>query len=77
MLISFVYCAKMLLFFFRAHYTVSLKDIEVGREVLDIPTSLFESKSSKKAIIDSGTTLVYLPSKAYNALMNKVTSAIY
>ncbi|XP_009619853.1 aspartic proteinase 36-like isoform X1 [Nicotiana tomentosiformis] len=58
----------------RAHYTVSLKDIEVGREVLDIPTSLFESKSSKKAIIDSGTTLVYLPSKAYNALMNKLMS---
>ncbi|XP_070026766.1 aspartic proteinase 36 isoform X1 [Nicotiana tabacum] len=58
----------------RAHYTLSLKDIEVGKEVLDIPTSLFESKSSKKAIIDSGTTLVYLPSKAYNALMNKLMS---
>ncbi|MCD9640719.1 hypothetical protein HAX54_026195 [Datura stramonium] len=56
----------------RAHYTVYMKDIEVGGEVLNIPTSIFESKTSKGAIIDSGTTLVYLPSKAYNALMNKL-----
>ncbi|CAN4123345.1 unnamed protein product [Withania somnifera] len=56
----------------RAHYTISLKDIAVGGEVLNIPTSIFDSKSSKGAIIDSGTTLVYLPSKAYNALMNKL-----
>ncbi|KAJ8528822.1 hypothetical protein K7X08_030466 [Anisodus acutangulus] len=55
----------------RAHYTVTLKDIEVGGEVVNIPTSIFEWKS-KGAIIDSGTTLVYLPSKAYNAMMNKL-----
>ncbi|KAH0685827.1 hypothetical protein KY285_016385 [Solanum tuberosum] len=56
----------------RPHYTVSLKDIEVDGEVLNIPTSIFELKSSKTAVIDSGTTLVYLPSKVYNALMNKL-----
>ncbi|XP_055828615.1 aspartic proteinase 36-like [Solanum dulcamara] len=56
----------------REHYTISLKDIEVGGEVLNIPSSIFESKSSKGAIIDSGTTLVYLPSKVYNALLIKL-----
>lgn len=56
----------------RVHYTLPLKDIVVDGEVLKVPTSIFESMSSKGAIIDSGTTLAYLPSKFYNALMNKL-----
>ncbi|XP_015069268.1 aspartic proteinase-like protein 2 [Solanum pennellii] len=56
----------------RQHYTVSLKNIEVDGEVLNIPTSIFESKYSEAAIIDSGTTLAYLPSNVYNAVMGKL-----
>ncbi|CAN4105786.1 unnamed protein product [Withania somnifera] len=46
------------------HYNVIMKGIEVGGQVLDIPTTM--------TIIDSGTTLAYLPHMVYNALMEKL-----
>lgn len=46
------------------HYNVVMKGIEVGGEVLDIPTTV--------AVIDSGTTLAYLPQKVHSALMEKL-----
>lgn len=52
-----------------------MKGIEVGGEVLDIPTTIFNTKSSM-TIIDSGTTLAYLPNMVYSALIYKVTSDI-
>lgn len=45
-----------------------MKGIEVDGQVLDIPTTM--------AIIDSGTTLAYLPHKVYSTLMDKVTTDI-
>lgn len=45
-----------------------MKGIDVGGQALDIPTTM--------AIIDSGTTLAYLPHVVYNTLMNKVTTDI-
>lgn len=46
------------------HYNVIMKGIEVGGQVLDIPTTM--------AIIDSGTTLAYLPHKVYSTLIDKL-----
>ncbi|MCD7447277.1 hypothetical protein HAX54_026396 [Datura stramonium] len=46
------------------HYNVIMKGIEVGGQVLDTPTTM--------TIIDSGTTLAYLPTMAYNALIDKL-----
>lgn len=46
------------------HYNVVMKGIEVGGQVLDIPTTM--------AIIDSGTTLAYLPHKVYSTLIDKL-----
>ncbi|XP_016442695.1 aspartic proteinase 36-like [Nicotiana tabacum] len=53
------------------HYNVVMKGIEVGGEVLDIPTTIFDTRSSM-TIIDSGTTLAYLPSMVYSALIYKL-----
>ncbi|XP_065013694.1 aspartic proteinase 36-like isoform X1 [Musa acuminata AAA Group] len=56
------------------HYNVNLKAIEVGGAFLQLPTDLFDTGDKKGTIIDSGTTLSYLPEVAYNALMNAVLS---
>ncbi|KAJ8753071.1 hypothetical protein K2173_011839 [Erythroxylum novogranatense] len=57
----------------KAHYNVVLKDIEVGGSILEIPTSIFDLGKQKEAIIDSGTTLAYLPEVVYETMMNKIT----
>ncbi|PHU07757.1 hypothetical protein BC332_24246 [Capsicum chinense] len=56
----------------KSHYTLPLDHIEVGGQVLNIPTYKSESKSSQAAILDSGTTLSYIPSKVYKALIDKL-----
>lgn len=46
--------------------------VQVGQEFLDIPADLFEAGDRKGAIIDSGTTLAYLPAIIYEPLVKKV-----
>lgn len=52
----------------RAHYNVVLKEIEVGGDVLTLPSDTFDNGT----IIDSGTTLAYLPQLVNEALIPKV-----
>lgn len=59
-------------YIFRAHYNVFLKDIEVGGEVLTLPSDVFENGFRQGTIIDSGTTLAYLPQVVYETLVPKV-----
>lgn len=54
------------------HYNVVMKGIEVNGEALNIPTTIFDAGSNRGTIIDSGTTLAYLPNKVYDALMSKL-----
>ncbi|XP_019193699.1 PREDICTED: aspartic proteinase-like protein 2 isoform X2 [Ipomoea nil] len=56
------------------HYNVIMKSIEVDGDPLDIPTYTFDTGSSKGTIVDSGTTLAYLPDSIYGPLMNKMMS---
>ncbi|KAK4282987.1 hypothetical protein QN277_014291 [Acacia crassicarpa] len=56
----------------QTHYNVNLKDIEVDREVLQLPTDIFDSGNGRGTVIDSGTTLAYLPDTVYDQLMTKV-----
>ncbi|KAM0935782.1 putative nepenthesin [Dioscorea sansibarensis] len=56
------------------HYNVNLKAIEVGGSFLTLPTDLFETGEKKGTIIDSGTTLAYLPETAYKLLMPAIFS---
>ncbi|GER28832.1 eukaryotic aspartyl protease family protein [Striga asiatica] len=54
------------------HYNVILKSVEVGGQFLNLPTDIFDAGSNRGTIIDSGTTLAYLPSVVYQQLMSKV-----
>lgn len=56
------------------HYNVILKSIQVGATFLKIPTDTFETGNKKGTIIDSGTTLVYLPDQAFKPVMNAIFS---
>lgn len=58
----------------QAHYNVNLKTIEVGGHYLDLPTDVFDTGDGKGTIIDSGTTLAYLPEAVYDPLLTKVMS---
>lgn len=49
-----------------------LKDLEVGGESVQLPTDIFDSTSGRGTIIDSGTTLAYLPSSVYEQILEKV-----
>ncbi|KAL2482242.1 Eukaryotic aspartyl protease family protein [Forsythia ovata] len=55
-----------------AHYNVIMKAVEVGGQFLDLPTYLFDTRSRGRTIIDSGTTLAYLPAKVYEPLIEKM-----
>ncbi|XP_074292358.1 aspartic proteinase 36-like [Silene latifolia] len=50
------------------HYNVVMKSVEVAGHVLDLSTSW----TDRGAVIDSGTTLAYLPDDIYNRIVDKV-----
>lgn len=56
----------------QAHYNVVMKAVEVGGEVLNLPTDVFETGERKGTIIDSGTTLAYIPEEIYEPMMKKI-----
>ncbi|XP_065873635.1 aspartic proteinase 39-like [Euphorbia lathyris] len=58
----------------QAHYNVVMREIEVDGDVLDLPSDVFDSSDRKGTIIDSGTTLAYLPNSVYEPLMTKILS---
>ncbi|XP_022157064.1 aspartic proteinase-like protein 2 [Momordica charantia] len=58
----------------QAHYNVMLRGVEVGGTALDISVGLF-SDFRRGTIIDSGTTLAYLPEAVYLRLMKKILAA--
>ncbi|CAI8613283.1 unnamed protein product [Vicia faba] len=55
-----------------AHYNVILKDMEVDGDPIQLPTDIFDSGSGRGTIIDSGTTLAYLPASVYNQIVTKI-----
>ncbi|XP_073019896.1 aspartic proteinase 36-like isoform X1 [Primulina eburnea] len=54
------------------HYNVVLKGVEVGGQLLNLPSALFDGGLGRRATIDSGTTLAYLPSEVYQQLLDKI-----
>uniref|UniRef100_A0A7N0TZG5 Peptidase A1 domain-containing protein n=1 Tax=Kalanchoe fedtschenkoi TaxID=63787 RepID=A0A7N0TZG5_KALFE len=54
------------------HYNVIMKAIEVGGDVLQLPTDEFDTQDQKGTIIDSGTTLAYLPEEVYDPLISQI-----
>lgn len=49
-----------------------MKAIEVGGDVLELPTDTFDTGARRGTIIDSGTTLAYIPEAVYEPLLTKV-----
>lgn len=58
----------------RPHYNVNMTAVEVGREFLNLTGDVFEIGNKKGTIIDSGTTLAYLPQVIYEPLVKTVSS---
>ncbi|XVE84545.1 hypothetical protein DITRI_Ditri17bG0021700 [Diplodiscus trichospermus] len=54
------------------HYNVNMTAVQVGHDFLNFTTDIFESGDRKGTIIDSGTTLAYLPEMIYEPLVTKV-----
>lgn len=56
------------------HYNVNMTAVEVGREFLNLTGDVFEFGNKKGTIIDSGTTLAYLPQVIYEPLIKTILS---
>ncbi|KAL6191380.1 hypothetical protein ACLB2K_037771 [Fragaria x ananassa] len=56
------------------HYNVNMKAVQVGLSFLNISTDVFEAGDRQGTIIDSGTTLAYLPDVVYEPLVSKIFS---
>lgn len=49
-----------------------MKAIEVGGDILQLPTDIFDVGAKQGTIVDSGTTLAYLPDLVYKQILQKV-----
>ncbi|XP_057515464.1 aspartic proteinase 36-like isoform X2 [Amaranthus tricolor] len=56
----------------QAHYNIIMKSIEVDGQALELYSD--SSGSDRGAIIDSGTTLAYLPDDAYDKIVDTILS---
>ncbi|KAK7273144.1 hypothetical protein RIF29_14190 [Crotalaria pallida] len=56
------------------HYSVNMTAVQVGHTFLNLPTDASEQGDRKGTIIDSGTTLAYLPEGVYVPVVDKIIS---
>ncbi|XP_051141175.1 aspartic proteinase 39-like [Andrographis paniculata] len=54
------------------HYNAELESITAGDAKLRLPWDFFGLASANRAVIDSGTTLAYLPADMYNQVVEQV-----
>lgn len=57
---------------YRPHYSVNMTAVQVGLQFLNLTTDVFELGDRKGTILDSGTTLAYLPEIIYDPLVSQV-----
>ncbi|XP_071701304.1 aspartic proteinase 36-like [Rutidosis leptorrhynchoides] len=55
------------------HYSVNVTGIEVGTQFLNLTINT-HLRDKRRTIIDSGTTLAYLPDAIYNPLINEIVA---
>ncbi|MCD7469372.1 hypothetical protein HAX54_008342 [Datura stramonium] len=60
----------------KGHYTVYLQSIAVNGQILPVDPGVFVSSGDRGTIVDSGTTLVYLASEAYEPFVNAITAIV-
>ncbi|KAL2470165.1 Eukaryotic aspartyl protease family protein [Abeliophyllum distichum] len=56
------------------HYNVNMTAVQVGLDFLNLTIDVYTIGDNKGAIIDSGTTLAYLPEVIYTPLVKKILS---
>ncbi|XP_042986672.1 aspartic proteinase 36-like isoform X1 [Carya illinoinensis] len=56
------------------HYSVNMTAVQVGHAFLNVSKEVFEVGDRRGTIIDSGTTLAYLPEMVYEPLVSKIIS---
>ncbi|KAM7461562.1 hypothetical protein LguiA_029683 [Lonicera macranthoides] len=56
------------------HYNVNMTAVAVGHDFLNLSANVFGVGDKKGTIIDSGTTLAYLPQVIYDPLIRKILS---
>ncbi|KAF3683005.1 hypothetical protein CQW23_22803 [Capsicum baccatum] len=56
------------------HYNVNMTAVEVGYQLLNLSSEVFTNGANEGVIIDSGTTLAYLPEAIYGPLVKKILS---
>ncbi|KAB2039544.1 hypothetical protein ES319_D02G017100v1 [Gossypium barbadense] len=56
------------------HYNVNMTAVQVGHDFLSFTPDIFDSGDRQGVIIDSGTTLAYLPEMVYEPLVSKILS---
>ncbi|QCE12814.1 aspartic proteinase-like protein 2 [Vigna unguiculata] len=56
------------------HYSVNMTAVQVGQTFLSLSTDASAQGDGKGTIIDSGTTLAYLPEGIYDPLVSKIIS---
>ncbi|XP_022855321.1 aspartic proteinase-like protein 2 isoform X2 [Olea europaea var. sylvestris] len=59
---------------FGPHYNVNMTAVQVGLDYLNLTTDIYTAGDNNGAIIDSGTTLAYLPEVIYVPLVKKILS---
>ncbi|KAJ9546113.1 hypothetical protein OSB04_025820 [Centaurea solstitialis] len=57
------------------HFSIELKAIEVGGNFIRLPRDIYDDRTRRGAIIDSGTTLAYFPNEIYNQIMKLIMAA--
>ncbi|GLT51286.1 hypothetical protein SLA2020_247060 [Shorea laevis] len=60
----------------QAHYNLNLQSISVNGQRLAIDESVFATSTNTGTIIDSGTTLAYLPERAHGVFVSAIRSTI-
>ncbi|KFK43135.1 hypothetical protein AALP_AA1G084600 [Arabis alpina] len=58
------------------HYNVNLQSIAVNGQILPIDPSVFTIATGDGTIIDTGTTLAYLPDEAYGPFVQAISNAV-
>lgn len=54
------------------HYNINMTAVEVGHSLLNISRDAFGTGGTIRTIVDSGTTLAYLPEVIYKPLLSKI-----
>ncbi|KAJ8534010.1 hypothetical protein K7X08_007334 [Anisodus acutangulus] len=61
----------------KAHYNVNLQSITVNGKKFPIDPAAFSTSDDRGTIVDSGTTLVYLPTEAYDPFVSAEGDAMW